>query len=453
MSDQAETPQKSPRRSRRPPRKSAGHPSSHTNLSQRADLSADSEADKNFNKPTRILRRGDPDTSLEIVSATEPCSPSPHTPTRPRSMYAGAAYQQQDRNASASEKSREKRGTAKAQGRKQSAPVPTMSNTSSAPNSGPRRESAPPNRANQTPTKAYAGPTFHASPAASSLPMPKFYSKSVPNVDKTKSLKAMMEQEISDTSSGSEGSPSLDVAKPRQISIAREESPLDIFFRADRRARGGVGSIPDAGNGILRESHGNDVPSGSPKPSRNHSRHSTAGDVFPLEMDGVSSEFSSSAPSLQETRISKDPSPVNSHSDHDIREEQRKAQTIALKKLLYSPRPQPSPTNSIGQRPPSSKLRKEIPLPESPECTSTPELPATPTPTRVQQTNTPLMNNPKTFQNGHVSPSHSIISSEKSSQSHFNAFAHATSNTKSIENDLRRILKLNVLGDDGVTGH
>ena len=456
MSDQAGTPQKSPRRSRRPSRKAAGDTRSHKNSLQPAELSADSEADKNFNKPTRILRRGDPDTFLEVAPANEPGFTSPHTPTRPKSMYAGAAYQQQDRNTSAPEKSRENKGPPKVQGRKQSAPVPSMSDTNSTTKSGPRRESAPPNRANQTPTKAYAGPTFHASPAASSLPLPKFYSKSVPNVNKTKSLKAMMEQETPGTSSGSEGSPSPDIVKSCQNSMAREESPLDIFFRADRKAKGPVGNLPDVGNGIPPESNANDLPSGSPKPARNHSRHSTAGGVFPLEMDGVSSEVSSGATSLQDTSNSKDPFSVNPQScssDQSYRDEQRKAQTIALKKLLYSPRPQISQSNSVGPRPPSSKLRKEIPLPNSPESTSTPELPATPTPSRVQQITTPLANNSMTIQNGYVSRSYPITPSEKPSQGHFNAFAHATSDAKSIENDLRRILKLDVLGDDGVAGH
>lgn len=94
-----------------------------------------------------------------------------------------------------------------------------------------------PNRTNETPIRAYAGPTFHASPAASSLPMPKYFSKSVPNVDKTSSLKTMMEQEAPDTTSGSEESPSQEISQPAHDHRAREESPLDIFFRADREAK------------------------------------------------------------------------------------------------------------------------------------------------------------------------------------------------------------------------
>ncbi|KAK3902039.1 hypothetical protein C8A05DRAFT_44449 [Staphylotrichum tortipilum] len=77
---------------------------------------------------------------------------------------------------------------------------------------------------------AFAGATFHASPAPSSLPIPSFLSKALdsPVVHET------------DRASREPSPPATDSEAPtpqqRFMSkeIARQESPLDIFFRADR---------------------------------------------------------------------------------------------------------------------------------------------------------------------------------------------------------------------------
>jgi hypothetical protein len=74
-----------------------------------------------------------------------------------------------------------------------------------------------PTKATTTADKAYAGPTFHHSPAPSSLPMPKFFSNSVP-VRRTPGLQAMMEEDyVTDTPQAS--------------------TPLERLFRADREER------------------------------------------------------------------------------------------------------------------------------------------------------------------------------------------------------------------------
>ncbi|KAH0381927.1 hypothetical protein KCU92_g6724, partial [Aureobasidium melanogenum] len=85
-----------------------------------------------------------------------------------------------------------------------------------------------------TPAKpaAYAGPTFHASPAASNLPMPKFASKSVPSVTTSNSMQAKLDAESTKLNAPS---PSFDNAALQALS--RERSPLDIFFNADRQER------------------------------------------------------------------------------------------------------------------------------------------------------------------------------------------------------------------------
>ncbi|KAF8248894.1 hypothetical protein K440DRAFT_241385 [Wilcoxina mikolae CBS 423.85] len=71
-----------------------------------------------------------------------------------------------------------------------------------------------------SPGKAYAGPGFHHSPAPSSLPVPKFFSKSVP-ARRTPGLQAMMED--SDGSQPS-SSPPFD-------------NPLEQLFKADREEK------------------------------------------------------------------------------------------------------------------------------------------------------------------------------------------------------------------------
>jgi hypothetical protein len=85
-----------------------------------------------------------------------------------------------------------------------------------------------------TPSKpAYAGPTFHASPAASALPLPKFFSKSVPSATTQSSMQARLEQE-SDKSDKTDSPPLSDAIPVIPTPPRHEESPLDILFKADK---------------------------------------------------------------------------------------------------------------------------------------------------------------------------------------------------------------------------
>lgn len=78
---------------------------------------------------------------------------------------------------------------------------------------------------------AFAGATFHASPAPSSLPIPSFLAKALDSP----ALKdaGRISQEPSPPPTDSEAAPT---PKHRSLvpDVAREESPLDVFFRADR---------------------------------------------------------------------------------------------------------------------------------------------------------------------------------------------------------------------------
>ena len=498
---QAETPQKNPRGSRRPSRKSANStPSYIFSIQNDAETSEDSGRHREPEQPTRILRRGDHDTApdVSVVDNLEPLNPT--TPSRPRSLYDRSSNYQHQGNQSVPDITQRRKKGRKSQGGTTRANGVRKLDPNEAPTPAPLQQPHTPSRPNETPVKAYAGPTFHASPAASSLPIPRIVSKSVPNVVKTLSLTSMMEQETVDTTSESDSSPFLENSQPTQDRRAQENSPLDIFFQADRdaKAKAQFGSLADS-NGLR---------SNSQIHVRHHSRQptdSSVGGIFSMEMDGAAQDTPDST-NNHEPMI---PAP-KAMTEADHRDEQRKAQTLELKKLLYSPKPQrpasssprsdspsqclvsPSPktthrrgspalvpdltskdqqrhaallalaqkqisgtsTNigSAAQRPPSSKLWKEIAIPSSPGVQPL-ELPATPMQSRVQKTSTPTHGYTQTQQDCYVSP-YSPFSSAFTPPAKPPSGSQKTSSkdAKSIEEDLRRILKLDVLDGDAVTG-
>jgi hypothetical protein len=133
-----------------------------------------------------------------------------------------------------------------------------------------------------TPAKnqgAYAGPTFHASPAPSALPIPKFLSRSVP-------AKTRMDPPTPppEESSESGGSPSPLGASPSRAPIAvpprNEQSPLDLLFNADRaeRAKHMHGS-PGSSN-LFNSAN-------LPRPQNfKHESYGSLNAPFPIELDG-----------------------------------------------------------------------------------------------------------------------------------------------------------------------
>ena len=414
----------------------------------------------------------------------------------------------------------------------------------STPRATTRTNSATPVRTSNTPGQAYAGPTFHASPAPSALPMPKFFSKSVPDINRKNSLKAMMEEDLSEKSSEkSEESPTITSGQRAGGRQAREESPLDIFFKADReeKDRRRQDSENDMAARSLGAGHSraaNALVQGqttSPQHhTRHHSRHptdSSVGGLFTMEMDGAASPSNANSPAFPVpyhnsediTRPGSAPSHFTAISDHD--EEQRKAKTQALKKLLLSPpaqhlkssslrssapdsgsgtepslSPSPSPRrpppsrNTSGPfaagpattppstgshinhhasfpflqqslaatangsprpRPPSSNLRQEVTPSTTPVRAEPPALPSTPTPSRTSNAYVPTT----MVQNNHNvqlnSSTASLATTYASGQSFNNGSTFPTrevSSVKSMEDDLRRILKLDILGSDGATG-
>lgn len=454
MSSQTVTPQKHNRRSRRQQqKKSAGSISSQIPSSQDAELSTDTNPEKQLEQPTRILRRGDLDTLPSPTPSVNLQLP-PHTPPRPRSMYEGSTVKQHTNNESAPDMSQNRKKNSKAHGRKQSgsaSPMPASNNNLA---SASRNQSLTPTRGNETPVKAYAGPTFHASPAASSLPMPKFFSKSMPNVDKTSSLKSMMEQEAPETASESEGSPFRENTQPVHDHRTREASPLDIFFRADEKAKAKARPLQES---ALKSFDGQSTPSASPSglqtPNRHHSRHPTDGSVggmFPLEMDGAAPDTASDSTISGNGSHHYEPAIHNSSSmaEPDLTEEQRRAKTAALKQLLYSTRTSLPHNGSAGQRPPSSSLRQELTMPSSPGVPDSPAVPPSPTPSRVQ--NPHISSRTQHHPNGYVSPYSQSTPPRVQFPGSNSTPISGNGNKKSLEDDLRRILKLETLGGDGV---
>jgi hypothetical protein len=190
-----------------------------------------------------------------------------------------------------------------------------------------------------SPGKAYAGPGFHHSPAPSSLPVPKFFSKSVP-ARRTPGLQAMMED--SESTDGSQSpSPRLD-------------NPLEQLFKADREEKarksrqGSDGSdsdsVPD------RDIFGMDPDS----PVRNvfntpRNRNSTGRSITePLfTMDSLNGSLPSS--------------PVQSIS-RDKEETDRRAKSAALRQfLLQKPGVFPAPLSPMNASPsPSPASRKHV---------------------------------------------------------------------------------------------
>ncbi|KAJ4353697.1 uncharacterized protein N0V89_005427 [Didymosphaeria variabile] len=140
---------------------------------------------------------------------------------------------------------------------------------------GPGHSAATPAK----PQGAYAGPTFHASPAPSALPIPKFLSKSVP--PKTHSGPPTPPPEEG-SESGSSPSPSPSRGAPIPIpSRSHQNSPLDLLFKADRaeKARNVNCSPPLA-------TFPSTVPTSGGRPQ--HMKHDSFGSLnapFPIELE------------------------------------------------------------------------------------------------------------------------------------------------------------------------
>ncbi|KAL8951738.1 MAG: hypothetical protein Q9222_002317 [Ikaeria aurantiellina] len=350
-----------------------------------------------------------------------------------------------------------------------SSPVPKVS---AIPRPNNQINSSTPGKNISTPSRAYAGPTFHASPAASSLPIPKLYSKSVPEVDKGPGMTSVAKGTSDKVPDENERLPTQDFAHLGEQE-GQQESPLDIFFKADREQKARQRLRQDMsfdGSASPSPAPGNDRP-------RHHSRHSTNGSMgalFPMELESREPAQPSHEKALSDPITNSDainePRPSASVAVTETPEElaERKAKTAALKKLLLSSIPSQadskpssrsnpatagaqndSPTRSqaaratspqlhkqlaaqtIRQASPSqrplSNLRKEMSASMLPETEKIPELPASPTPSRTRNAHKPASNS------GRGQSPDALETAENPSP------------FKNMEDDLRRILKMDSL--------
>ncbi|MCJ1375511.1 hypothetical protein MMC20_006748 [Loxospora ochrophaea] len=340
------------------PRTPQGHyPQNPDKISVSLSDNFSSQGSTNLDTPTksekgkRRTRRPGPGKSSDMIHvAQNTSSMTPVTPPRAGSIPVDTPLMPngtRNPGTSASDSKGRKKGTnLQNQSRHVSSPATHINGT---PRLEPRTRSATPGRTNGTPSQAYAGPTFLASPAPSALPIPKFFSKSLPDVSKNASLKSMIEENASENSSEkSEGSPTTQYSQRVGEHQIREESPLDMFFRADReeKARERASQSNSRLAGQESNDYGPTKPPGvraanlTPQSMSRHVRHPTDSSInglFPLEMEASDTIDSPSRLDRRTTPkqlVGSDRLPQELSSKDVQDEEQRKAKTLALKRLL-----------------------------------------------------------------------------------------------------------------------
>lgn len=190
-----------------------------------------------------------------------------------------------------------------------------------------------------TPLKqAYAGPTFHSSPAASSLPMPSFYSKSLPTVTASPAL-APPNQLDGQGQAESDTEPLKPAHSEEMASKGREPSPLDFMFEAARKAR----ESPRAQSPDYRLDHlspFDDIPRRMARTPGENSSES----VFPFELDGNGGKAMPIGPAFatpykDRMEALRSPQGQSMTSPSNLDEKERKEKSEALKRLLASTSP------------------------------------------------------------------------------------------------------------------
>lgn len=246
----------------------------------------------------------------------------------------------------------------------------------------PRHASVGGNMIPTTPFKeqAYAGPTFQASPAPSSLPVPKFASRSVPNVAAHKSFEARLASEKAQENEKS--SPETDHATPPPRGA--QQSPLDVLFNADRAEK----------EKRLSDTRLSPEMAARPRPPMTEPRNpfqQTGKSVFLREMDG------DDGPMISPRTVPPNNRPTLHHrtsSSSEFKafemdsESERESYTKNLKDLLMNNvngTPPPADSRSTQRPHTSSRPATDTFHTPSPFQRST-SGPSTPTPTTDQQT-------------------------------------------------------------------
>ncbi|EXJ62588.1 hypothetical protein A1O7_03026 [Cladophialophora yegresii CBS 114405] len=233
-------------------------------------------------------------------------------------------------------------------------------------NNNPHYEKA---KATPTPMKpaAYAGSTFQQSPAASALPLPSFYSKSLPTA-------ASIPLKVADAESPSAQAATITPAG--ESPSKAEATPCDFLFQAARQARANSrADSPATRAGNVSVLNGSPA-SRSPAPRE--------GDpMFPFELDGATpGEDGSAFATPFKDRIAAARS--TSTGGKSMNDDERKAKTEALKKLLMKSSAQennhvashnPNTNNPFNARAPYSRT-PAVSQPSGPaRATSNPSTP------------------------------------------------------------------------------
>lgn len=202
----------------------------------------------------------------------------------------------------------------------------------------------------------YAGPTFHASPAPSALPMPSFFSKSMPESDLAPTVES--ENEGFEGDLDIETTPSKPKSHPQITAQEEQSTPLDFLFKAAVEARSAQPRRSPEAETAVRS------PQTDSKALPLRNPNSVAGGMFPLEMESAESPRFQIGPSFatsyrdRMSALRSASSPTQPHAELD--EGDRRAKTEALKSLLLNPRPQRpssaanSQANGVNVRPSAS---------------------------------------------------------------------------------------------------
>lgn len=233
-------------------------------------------------------------------------------------------------------------------------PITTRNDRNNSPFSGVQSAGMPSTKPMNTPSAAaYAGPTFHASPAPSALPIPSFYSKSVPESPGAKGLKSIK---------GPLATPPHAATTSNQSQ--REESPLDFFFKADREEKARAHSASQAAavagpfQPPIDTSRASRTP---PAPSsltrQGSANRASAGGIFAMELDGEQNVGTPYGPAFSTPYSERINAARNNQTNRVLDQQSPSAQkpldrSEALKAYLFSgPSILPS-TSEEGPKPP-----------------------------------------------------------------------------------------------------
>ncbi|KFY42042.1 hypothetical protein V495_04697 [Pseudogymnoascus sp. VKM F-4514 (FW-929)] len=321
---------------------------------QSADVSSSGEAPRNPQNPHFYNNQVHSDNSRSSTNYGQPTTP----PRTPQKAPNGKSDKTPGANIGPGSSAKPKtRGNNRA---KNAAVTPAAARAKPIQASGHASVSKPISTPNAA---AYAGPTFHASPAPSALPMPSFFSKSVPE---SPSIKIADGRADESNSSSNDSSPPPIVKA--QMAGRPKESPLDFFFNADREEKARARSANSA-VGPFQPPAGpppNDVRTPAQNSQGRHNNPKFAGgsasSMFAMELDGTpgkpygpafSTPYSERIDAARSTpSLFNSPSASASHQKTTDKSE-------ALKSFLFSGQKQPAQSNGYSSEPP-------MPGPQSP---------------------------------------------------------------------------------------